>query len=77
MKKETSKSVNKDQGRNHMGNEGDWGCFSILRMLSVGVSTHGHLEFTVQKTGGGGWGGTYTEKPFVHITYIHANHKDH
>ncbi len=35
------------------------------------VSTHGCLKFTGQKTGVG----AYTEKPFVRIMHIHANHR--
>ncbi len=35
------------------------------------VSAHGHLEFTGQKMGVG----AYTEKPFVHITYLRTDHR--
>ncbi len=40
-------------------------------LLVFRVSAHGCLKFTGQKTGVG----VYTEKPYVHITHIHTDHR--
>ncbi len=44
--------------------------FYVYTVISR-LRAYERLKFTVQKTGVG----VYTEKPFVHITHIHTDHK--